>query len=132
MPERGMGYLEFLERVIDDGLAAAKIEYANDPPKLHGAIAGFEMCREMSPAMLAQVLTAARQIRGEKRAGSDPLDAYWKSRCAELEVEWVCNVVSAALVNEGREPIVPPTARGTMKAAEILGVATIDEQAFTD
>ena len=38
---------------------------------------------------------------------------YWYARCFALEVEWVCNVVSAMLMNEGRPTIVTPTARGT-------------------
>ena len=58
------------------------------------------------------------------------VDDYWEARCYALEVEWVANVVSAALVSAamlcGGKTAIPviitPTTRGMMKAREILGV----------
>ena len=53
-------------------------------------------------------------------------DNYWWFRCFQLEVEWVCNVVSAMLMNEGHHtPLLSwlPTANGAMKAASIVGIA---------
>ncbi len=47
---------------------------------------------------------------------------YWYLCCFHAEIEWVCNVVSAALQNMQLEPIVTPTARGYLQAAAILGV----------
>ena len=37
-------------------------------------------------------------------------------------MEWTCNCVSAIMANSGMDPIVPPTARGFIKAAEVTSV----------
>lgn len=112
----------FVERVIDDGIEAARRDYADDEQKCAGAVDGFEACRGKTPVDLGLLLRDARASREESyRSGPAPKD-YWFWRCRELEIEWVCNVLSAALLNEGREPIIPPTGRGLMKAADILGV----------
>jgi hypothetical protein len=132
MPE--MPYEDFLARVIDDGIAAAKADYS-DRNKLAGALAGFEQCRDRYPHELATLLEEARRATAHAYADREcGYSGYWYTRCRELEIEWVCNVVSAALtfavVPPGpitRTPIVPPTARAVMKAAEILGVKeTVD------
>jgi hypothetical protein len=47
---------------------------------------------------------------------------YWYWRCYQLEVEWVANVLSAILNAQGLPIIATVTARGMMKAAEIIGV----------
>lgn len=116
-----MDYEQFLTRVIDDGIAAAKADYIrpDQKEKLEGAIAGFEACRGKSPEKLCQLLTAA----GRKTWNAYALQAkdYWRVRCFELEVAWVANVVSAMLWNQGAEVIIPPTAHGVLKAAAILG-----------
>jgi hypothetical protein len=114
---------EFLARIIDDGQAAARDSYADSLDKLEGAVAGFEACRGLSPLELITVLEhAALQAQEAFRTKSDD---YWRVRCYQLEVEWVCNCVSAALINNGvgalRQDL--PTARGVQKAASILGVS---------
>ncbi len=56
-------------------------------------------------------------------------DNYWWFRCYQAEVEWVCNVVSAMLMNEGHiTPLLSwlPTANGYIKVASIIGVAQVD------
>jgi hypothetical protein len=113
-------YLDFLTRVIDDGIAAATLDYKDDPDKLKGAVAGFEACRSKDPTALAQALADARTKTQD--AYRDQAENYWETRCFEAEIEWTCNCVSAMLMNQGLTTIVPPTARGVMKAAEILGV----------
>ena len=122
-------YDEFLTRVIDDGIAAANADYAQpfQAPMRAGAISGFEACRSCTPAELVDLLTAKN--RECIPARDEPIEDYWRIRCAALEIEWVCNVVSAFLVNEGQPPLTGylPTARGMLKAAEIIGVA---EQPF--
>lgn len=125
--EGKMSFDEFLSRVIDDGIAAAKADYVKPEQKhkLEGSIEGFEACRDKSSVQLALLLADARQAAQrayQESAGSDEVEDYWRVRCYEAEVEWVCNCVSAVLMNESRECIVPPTARGVMKAAEIVGV----------
>lgn len=130
-------YWMLLERVIGDGIEAVKRDYnrERDERKQAGAIAGFEACRGRLPTQLAALLAEARLDRGrahrdahERRKGGtkeeqDNVSAkYWYWRCRESEIEWVCNVVSAVLANQGLPVLVPPTYRGAMKAAEILGV----------
>lgn len=115
-----MQLFDFLTRVIDDGIAAAKADY-NTPEqahKLEGAIAGFEACRGLLPHQLGELLIESR--RNQMAAYDGEIKAYWRLTCFAAEVEWVCNCVSAILENEGEEPIIPVTARGMMKANEVL------------
>lgn len=116
-----MAYDNFLNQVIDEGIAAASESYKDDLERLKGAKAGFEMCRKKTPKQLFNHLMNARTALNEAFQAND-FDDYWEIRTYELEIEWVCNVVSAALVNEGLQPIIPVTARAVMKAASILGV----------
>lgn len=117
-------YEEFLTRIIDDGIAAARADYKEKPDHLEGAIAGFEACRGKTSDEIARLLESSRRVTAEIGRHNASGSPYWHSRCYELEIEWVANVISAALWNEGKEPLAPhlPTARGVMKAAEILGV----------
>lgn len=114
-------YNDFLNRIIDDGIDAVQIDYKDSPDKLRGAIAGFEACRDKNPGELAQLLTDARKAQHEAYRDLDVND-YWRVVCYAAEIEWTCNCVSAALANEDQPVIVMPTARGMMKAAEILGI----------
>jgi len=122
-----MHFSEFLNRVIDDGIAAAREDYAKPAQKrkLEGSIAGFEACRNVRPLHahqdLTELLDAARTSTHAASLGDERED-YWWFRCYELEVEWICNCVSAVLINEGKPPIITPTARGVLKAADIIGV----------
>lgn len=127
-----MNYTDFLNRVIDDGIQAARADYADpkDAHKLEGAVAGFEACRGLDPHLLTSLLVAARNKREaiyREQAGvdesEDALRAYWWQVCFEAEVEWVCNVVSVWLRHNGQDQIVAPTARGAAKALSILGAA---------
>lgn len=119
-----MDYLAFLDKVIDDGIKAAKADYVkpSDKPRLEGSIVGFEMCRGKNPDDLVKLMLEVHRemsnwwIKGEK----DDIDKYWYINSKQAEIEWVANVVSAALVNQGLAPIVIPTARGLMKAAEVI------------
>lgn len=117
-------YDYFLGRVIDDGIAAARKSYKDASNKLEGSIAGFEACRGKNPLQLKILFDTTR---GQAHVHEGNIEDYWRARCYELEIEWVCNVLSAALHNEGRPPIAAhlPTARAMMKAAEILGVASV-------
>ncbi len=124
----------FLNRVIDDGKDAATKSYGDRPSnrdKLKGALAGFESCRGMSPLILNSHLGRARmaQMKAHHHAKThaDGWSWYWWIACYAAEVEWVCNVVSAALLNQGLPPIIPPTARGMTTAATILGIGPMGE-----
>lgn len=123
-----MFYSDFLEQAINEGVAAAQKDYA-DPDskqKLDGSIAGFEACRGKSPMELGELLGAAKTATED--AFLNEREDYWWYRCYELEVEWTCNVVSAALHNQGIPVIIPPTCRGAMKAASIVGVKNEDKR----
>ena len=113
-----MNHMQFLNRVIDNGIAAATKNYTHSQDKKLGAIAGFEACRHKAPDELRALLAHA----GERREAMRGKSNYWWYRCFEAEVEWVCNVVSAVLLNEGLSPIIQPTARGMMAASNILGI----------
>jgi len=117
-----MNYAEFIERVVDDGIAAARAYYVKpkDGEKLRGSIAGFQLCRGADLWKLRELFTTVNRDAHERHGDAD----YWYWRCRALEVEWVCNVVSSVLINEGAEPLCGhlPTSRGIMKAAEIVGV----------
>lgn len=118
-----MEYETYLDKVINDGIAAARVDYAERPAMLKGAVAGFEACRGLQPSALAALLKDRnQQTRAAFRDESLSRDQYWETRCFEAEVEWVCNCVSAVLMNQNLPMIVNPTARGMMKAAAVVGV----------
>ena len=88
-----MKYLDFLAKIVDDGIEAAKRDYEGMPDKLRGSVAGFEACRGKDPVALAKLLEEARGRTREATLKHVP--GYREIRCFELEVEWTCNCVSA-------------------------------------
>ena len=114
-----MEYNSFLKKIIDDGIEAVKRDYADSPEKAKGAVEGFEACRDKQPHELLQLLLDSNRRAGEAHFNAD-IDKYWELRCFALEVEWTCNCVSAALLSNNLPIITHPTARGVIKAAEIL------------
>jgi len=118
-----MDYYEFLDRIIDDGIAAAEADY-EEGPKLDGSVAGFEACRGKPPRSLKELLEQASAETHNALIANVPEEDYWRIRCYEAEVEWVCNCVSVLLMSTDDVPvIVPPTARAALKVASIVGVA---------
>lgn len=117
-----MEYVDFLERVIADGIAGAEESYAGDSKaktlKREGSVKGFEECRGKTPPELLLLLGDARKRM--QRAYQEQADDYWYWRCREAEVEWTCNVVSAAMEASHQRGIVPVTGRGLTRAALIL------------
>ena len=112
----------FLREVIDRGISAAVDDYCRpeQKQKREGSIAGFQACRDKTPDELRDLLGAC------KIATRDAIDrgdkaTYWWYRCYELEVDWVCNCVSVALMRSGQPVIVQPTCRAVMQAAKIVG-----------
>ena len=115
-----MDYNDFLNKVIDDGIAGVQADYQDDKDRLDGAIKGFEECYGKDPVALAELLIEANKTTVEKHREQAPDYWYWRSR--EDEIEWVCNVVSSLMAaTNGKFPaIVTPTARGYMRMAEVV------------
>src|SRR5260370_9713274 len=114
--------VEALNHIIDDGIEAARLDYAKprDTLKREGAIAGFEECRGKEPAAIAALLDEANERTWQAYREQDL--RYWFWRCRAAEIEWVANVLSNILDAQGLPPIGMMTARGRLKAAEIIGV----------
>lgn len=119
-----LSYLQFLNIVIDEGIEAARRDYAQSPEKLRGAIDGFELCRNLPLEELPMLYEAVVQDT-QRSLGDTPTTykEYWYWRCREAEVSWVCNVLSALILRFNKEPLGPawPTARAVIRAASILG-----------
>jgi hypothetical protein len=125
-----MTYDGFCKQLIDEGIAAARADYTNDrPDMLAGSLEGFEACRGKQPHEISDLLAIARQesqIAMQTAYEDDVSGArYQHLSCKQAEIEWVANVISAALEPAGEPPIVIVTARGLMKAASILNGAAL-------
>jgi hypothetical protein len=126
-----MQFEQFLERVIEAGIEGAKHSYRKpeDEYKLRGSINGFEACRGKSITELGQLLKDSREqthaaLMQVHKAEILPED-YWQIRCSGLEVEWVCNCVSALIflrpdMLAGNDVLVAPTVRAVMLVQNIL------------
>jgi len=120
-----MNYDEFLNTIIDNGIAGAKTDYTEEQQREHleGSIAGFEACRNKFPHELIEVYHESNEYANKAFFERDA-DKYWWFRCYQLEVEWVLNCISASMVNEGGAPLLPhlPTCNAMMAVSRILGV----------
>ena len=115
-----MNYYEALKTIIDVGIEAVKTDYKDDLQKMEGSIAGFEACRNLEPSQLGNLLNSCH--KATHNAYVSQTKDYWFIKCYEAEVDWVCNVISAILYNQGMEVIVQPTARGMLMASKVVGV----------
>ena len=114
-------YQDFLRKIVEDATEVVKRDY-NLPSQKHeleGALAGLKACLDKSPPQLAVLHSRACRALGNAFHNTD-IRRYYRIACFRAEVEWVCNVVSAALVNMDQPAIIQPTMRGLMKAAEIV------------
>jgi hypothetical protein len=114
-----------LNHIIDDGIEAARRDYARprDRLKLEGSLKGFEDCRDKTPTEIAALLEEAGERASQSLRDRDPPEQYFYWRCRALEIEWVANVLSNIMVAQGWPPITNMmTGRGLIKAAEIIGV----------
>lgn len=141
-----MTYDDFIHKLINMGIEAAKADYGLEKgpkgtqhgghhvsltedynaDKLAGSIDGFMECRGLRPDKIGELLADAQKkvheafIRVTEKEIS--YGAYWRVVCRHAEIEWMANCVSAMLVNQGMEPIIPPTARAALTVAKIVGV----------
>lgn len=116
-------YQGFLNRVVDESIKAATASYGHREDKkgnamLEGAVAGLKACRDKSPPQLSALLIRSKTVL-HKCFHRTVLERYWRVNCFMAEVEWVCNVISVALVNQGIAPIVEPTMRAALLAERI-------------
>ena len=123
-----MNYEEFLTQVIDNGLKsiAEDARMAKYPKRVEGSKEGFEACRGKTPEQLAQLLVEANRktLNARMDYKGPTIEEYWKQVHYALQIEWVCNSVSALLMNQGLPVIVNPTARGLINASKIVGVSS--------
>jgi hypothetical protein len=115
----------FIYRVCADGMAAARERYSPlcQADQLRGAIEGFELCQgiEHTEHLLEALHQAnARAVEALAHAAAD--QARWSTRVAKIE--WVCDVVSAALVAHGLKSLgtLWPTGPAMLKTADLLTV----------
>lgn len=117
-------YQDFLKRIVEESTIGATESYGHrEDPKgkamLEGAKAGLKACLNLSPPQLDALLRRARRVQQAAFRQNSNINRYWRVNCFMAEVEWVCNVVSCALVNQGIPPIVEPTMRGAQLAMRI-------------
>ena len=114
-----MTYEDFLHHVITDGIQAAKTDYTSpeEAEKLQGSLEGFDRAGGKSIPELLEVFRETR-AKADDLMNQNILKGYWRVRCAEFEIEWVLNCLSAFQ----HEPLLGhlPTARGFIKACEVL------------
>lgn len=120
-----MDYKGLVNAICDDGETEVSRTYTRpeQQEKREGCLRGFQEARmTVGAADLKALLDTAIHDREAARLHDSP--HYWFWRCREAQIEWVTNVVSAALMTIQQPVIIQPTARGLMKAADILGVRT--------
>lgn len=115
-----MNLLQFVNRVVDEGIKAAKRDYARSDQreKLKGSIAGFEACRDNEPIDLKLLLDSAHQATETAREDGDEM--FWWYRCYEAEVEFVCKCVSVVLMRDKYPKIAEPCSRSIALTEKIL------------
>jgi hypothetical protein len=122
--EQPMDLGPFVNRVCADGIAAARSGLArlDQADELKGSIEGFELCWGIEDGYhLLEALHQSNARALEALAGE--ADDYRRWSCRFARIEWVCDVVSAALVAHGLASLGPlwPTAPAMIEAAQILG-----------
>jgi hypothetical protein len=129
-----MTYDQLIDRIIADGLDEVRDAY-KDPKEHHkrdGAIEGFEACRGQAPSKLVELWREAEKAAhaiAVANHGDPDVDAdatvYWKAQYKAAQIEFVCNVVSVGLQQNGQPALLGhlPTMRGALKYADIVGVA---------
>jgi hypothetical protein len=119
-----MNFDEFITRVIDRGIKSVSADemITEHPKRLKGSLDGFEACRGKDPVQLALLYSDAERKALALREVED-IEDYWQARYFAIQVEFVCNTASAVLMNQGLPVIIPPTAKGAMNAAKIVGVS---------
>jgi hypothetical protein len=115
----------FVNRVCADGIAAARADLSRleQADELRGSIEGFELCGGIEHDYHLLEALHLSNVRALEALAEEAGD-YRRWSCRFARIEWVCDVVSAALVAHGLSSLGPlwPTAPAMLAAAEILGV----------
>ena len=114
-----MRYQDFLNKTVDESLPLAEDFYRDHKASLEGAKAGLLACKDRTPPQLANLLARAESAR-TTALHNTVVDRYLRLASFSSEVEWVCNVVSAALVSMEMDPIIPSTKKGYALASRIV------------
>lgn len=113
-------YQDFLNKVVDRSKTISESYYDNDmKPLLEGSLAGLEACRNLSPPQLAGLLERSARVH-HRAFYQTVIGRYLRITSFMHEVEWVCTVVSAVLMNQGMMGIVTPTDRAIRMANSII------------
>ena len=113
-----MTYQQFLNMAIDREKKEVEKSFAGFKPHLEGGLAGLEACRDMPPPALAELLQRAWFVQ-HKAFHKTQLRRYWRVLSFYHEVEWICHVISVALINQGIDPIVRPSMLAAYVASDI-------------
>lgn len=135
-----MTYREFVVRIITEGVEACERAAFEEPssPRVAGALSGLEACLgcQSAPELGVLLAFARNKQTAVVREPVPDADQCVFAQGFTHEVEWICNCVSALLLNEGLQPLITPTSRGIMKCSELLGAAPrgvpSEPQWFTD
>jgi hypothetical protein len=114
-----MRYQDFLNTIVEYSLPLVENFYKDNKAALEGARAGLLACRDRTPPQLALLLARVENVR-TLALHNTLVNRYFRLASYSSEVEWICNVVSAALVSMGMDPIIPSTNRGFAMAARII------------
>ena len=113
-----MDYFSFLEKIIEDGIKAAKSDYIKDEDshKLKSSLEGFELCIGKTPSQIKEIYNQTLDQLNESVLKQNETKEHFRISCRWAKVAWVANVVSVKLWLEGKQTIIPPTMRGVLKA----------------
>jgi hypothetical protein len=108
---------------VTDGIQTAKDAYKDErsKDKLDGSIDGLTAC--VGATSIEELIDIYNNISTYVRnAKRDDYDNYFYFRFYQLRVEWILDIISAILVNEGMRSLSPalPTIKGITKATTIL------------
>ena len=122
-----MTYRTFVVSIVGEGVDALEraIVDGDKGPREAGALTGYDACVQCESAPELGILLAFARNKHTAVIGEPLPDADQCVFSAGFvgAVEWVCNCVSALLLNEGLQALTRPTSRGILKCAELLGVA---------
>jgi len=113
---------DLLNAIIDDAMYEMRTTMLriDQRPKLEGGLRGLEECRMLNDDGL---LALRRRADADLDRAHDERRPDWMwYRWRLVEIDWVLNVLSCALVANGRLPLADHTQRGMLKVADILGV----------